>query len=288
MSLREPVGAMNSAKATRRGGSMKRIAATTGARSRPQRRIQSIEVGFRLIQALQEAGTHLPLKTVAARGGMPPSKAHLYMVSFVRLGLVVQDPVTSRYGLGPYAVQLGLSAIRQLSIVDAARAPMRELQEKTRVAVYLSVWGNLGPAIVLKFDTTMEAPVSIRVGYVLPLMATATGRVFLAHMPKSDTRGVLAAQKPADNKLRVRAQRAIDSLRRRGISFSDGMHYAGVTALSAPVFDHSGALAGAITLLGWRDHLKLDLDGRAARELRKAATTVSASLGHVPGGQARP
>jgi DNA-binding IclR family transcriptional regulator len=273
-------------KARAQRGGDQRTAGSADGNTRPQRRIQSIEVGFRLIRVLEEASAPLPLKTVAALAGMPPSKAHLYMVSFVRLGLVVQDPVTTRYGLGPYAVQLGLAGIRQLSIVDAARGPMQELQEKAGVAVYLSVWGNLGPAIVLKFDAALEAPMSIRVGYVLPLTTTATGRVFLACLPESEIAPVLARGRPADRKLQARVRSAVAAVRQHGIAFSDGLHYEGVTALSAPIFDHSGVIAGAMTLLGWRSHLSLDLDGAAARDLRKAAAAVSTSLGYVAGEEA--
>jgi DNA-binding IclR family transcriptional regulator len=259
----------------------RRDSRTRGNRS--QRSIQSIEVGFRLIRVLERAASNLPLKTIATLAGMPPSKAHLYLVSFTRLGLVVQDPATMRYGLGPYAVHLGLAGLRQLDVVEAARGPMHELQSRTGVACYLSVWGNRGPAIVMKLDSALEAPFEIRVGYVLPLMATATGRVYLACLPKAVTAPVLAREKPADRALRTRAQRAIAAVHRHGIAFSDGMHHAGFAALSAPVFDHSGSLAAAITLLGQRGHLALDLSGAAAHALRNAARTVGAALGHVNG-----
>ena len=54
------------------------------------RGIQSIEVGGQLLQALLRAGRPLPLKELAQRAGMTPAKAHPYLVSFGRLGLVAQ------------------------------------------------------------------------------------------------------------------------------------------------------------------------------------------------------
>ena len=80
-----------------------------------RRRIRSIEVGFRVIRALLSAQRATPLRDIAAAAGMPPSKAHLYLASFVREGMAYQDPETGHYGLGPFAVRLGLSALRQLS-----------------------------------------------------------------------------------------------------------------------------------------------------------------------------
>ena len=39
---------------------------------------------------------------------MSAAKAHRYLVSFQRLGLVTQDSRTARYDLGPAALKLGL------------------------------------------------------------------------------------------------------------------------------------------------------------------------------------
>jgi DNA-binding IclR family transcriptional regulator len=70
--------------------------------------VQSIEVGVPLLQALAEHGAPMMLRDLALRTGMPAAKAHRYLVSFVRTGLVVQDspirtlrPRTLRAGTWP-------------------------------------------------------------------------------------------------------------------------------------------------------------------------------------------
>ena len=68
-----------------------------------QRGIQSIEVGGALLKALAHHGRALPLKDLAAEAGMVPAKAHPYLVSFGKLGLIEQDAASGRYGLGPLA-----------------------------------------------------------------------------------------------------------------------------------------------------------------------------------------
>ena len=52
-----------------------------------QRAIQSVEVGGRLLLALAEHLSPMTLKDLAARAGLPPSRAHPYLVSYGRLGL---------------------------------------------------------------------------------------------------------------------------------------------------------------------------------------------------------
>jgi hypothetical protein len=81
--------------------------------------IQSVEVGFELLNAMAEASGPMMLRDLAAAAGMSAAKAHRYLVSFQRMGLVAQDPVSTRYDLGPAALRLGLAS---LSRIDAVRS----------------------------------------------------------------------------------------------------------------------------------------------------------------------
>ena len=69
--------------------------------------IQSVEVGFGLLEALGAGAGPLMLRDLAAAAGMSAAKAHRYLVSFQRLQLVVQDAASTRYDLGPAALQAG-------------------------------------------------------------------------------------------------------------------------------------------------------------------------------------
>ena len=71
--------------------------------------IQSIEVGFRLLNVLAATNRPMMLRDIAKGAGMPAAKAHRYMVSFLRIGIVEQDSSSGRYDLGAYALELGLS-----------------------------------------------------------------------------------------------------------------------------------------------------------------------------------
>src|SRR5690606_23044127 len=81
---------------------------------------QSVETGIRLLSSLAELSLLGPppmLKILAAAAGMPPAKAHRYLVSFIRTSLVERDPVSGRYRLGAMARHIGLTAIRSLDAV---------------------------------------------------------------------------------------------------------------------------------------------------------------------------
>jgi len=243
-----------------------------------QRYIQSILVGFRLIRVLQESGAKMSLKRLAQLAGMSPSNAHLYLVSFGRLGLVVQDPITTYYGLGPYAIDLGLAAIRQLDISDLARGALEALSEELGQSVYLSVWANKGPTIILKFDAHLNVPLAIRIGYVLPLGASATGQVFVAHLSEREVEPILQLELPNSVERRKRIAEIKRNVARDSIGMSDSSLFEGFGALSAPVFDHDNRIAASITVLGPLNTLDVTPAGEAAAAVKHAAAKLTKSL----------
>ena len=93
--------------------------------------IDSIETGMQLLLAFIKLGgrTH-QLKRLAETAGMPPSKAHRYLVSLIRMGFVDRDALTGHYRLGPKSVELGTSAVRAMDAVDLAIAVMIELRRE--------------------------------------------------------------------------------------------------------------------------------------------------------------
>lgn len=250
------------------------------SQARDERRgIQSIEVGFTLIRELSKAPGKLALKALAANAGMSPSKAHLYLISFMRLGLVVQDPVTARYGLGPAAIQLGIAAINQLNVVDAAREHLEAALEKTGASISLSIWGNRGPTIIFRLDGQLPVPMSVRVGFVLPILSTATGCIFMTYLPEREWRAIASAEEAIAPGRLARAMQKIEACRKRGIAVTDSEMHEGFFGISAPVFSSDNTLCAAVTALGLSAHADLRPTGLVATAIREAARRISADLG---------
>src|SRR5205085_9178007 len=146
--------------------------------------IQSVEVGFALLEVLSQAQGPLMLRDLAAAAGMSAAKAHRYLVSFQRLQLVVQDGASTRYDLGPAALKLGLASLERLDAVKLARERVARLMEEVGHTLALAVWGNHGPTIVHWEESPSAVTVNLRLGDVMPLLTSATGRCFAAYVSK--------------------------------------------------------------------------------------------------------
>jgi DNA-binding IclR family transcriptional regulator len=256
--------------------------AQTGTDDR--RHIQSINVGFSIVRRLVEAPGSLSLRELADATGMPTSQVYLYLVSFMQVGYIVQEPSTNRYDLGPLALEAGLAVLRKTDVVDIAKPVLLDVQEQTGESVFLAVWGNRGPCIVSKVDGTRRSPMHLRVGYVQPLLVTATGRVFLAYLPAGETAELVGAEfaslAPNDALTPAELDKIIAKTRKSGLGISDNLRHDGFASLSAPILDNAGSIRAAMTVIRPVSHFEDLHTSDIERTLRAAAASLSHRLGY--------
>ena len=249
--------------------------------------IQSVEVGYALLQALGQAAGPLMLRDLAAAAGMSAAKAHRYLVSFQRLGLVTQDSGSTRYDLGPSALRLGLASLSRLDAVKLARERLPSLMATIEHTLALAVWGNRGPTVVHWEESPHAITVNLRLGDVMPLLTSATGLCFAAHTAREAIAPLLREE--MDRARRQGRQdvpttlagvdRLLDEVRDRGIARVVDTLLPGVVGFCVPVFDADAHLVLGIVTMGPTGSFDPAWDGAVATPLIEAARRLSADLG---------
>jgi DNA-binding IclR family transcriptional regulator len=255
--------------------------------SRDSRGIQSIEVGGELLRALARSGEPMMLRDLAREAGMAPAKAHPYLVSFSRIGLIEQDETTGRYEIGRLALELGLISLRRLSAVRIATPKIAALADSIDHAVSLAVWGTHGPTVVRLEEPSHPVHIAMRAGSTMAMLETATGRAFAAFLPPKtlkaalddglDRLGIGYNPKRLKN---AEVAELLDEVRRHGLARAIGDPLPGVNAFAAPVFDHSGRVVLVITAMGPAGTFDARWDSAIAAALRDVASDVSKRLGY--------
>ncbi|UXH77233.1 IclR family transcriptional regulator [Roseateles amylovorans] len=264
-----------------------------------RRGIQSIEVGGRLLKAAAARGQPMPLKALSQAADMTPAKAHPYLVSFCKLGLMNQDPATGYYRLGPLALEMGLIGLRQIDPIREATAMLEDLAQDIGHTVAIAVWGSQGATIVRTADSPAAVHVTMRHGTVVSLFDTASGPLFAAHRPVAEVKTLLtdARQRGPMDLARVGRhdrRRAVPSwaefarqlaeIRERGMHRSVGGIVEGVSALAVPVFDGDGQMTIALTAIGPSGAFDSEWEGEVAQRLSRAAAELMQRIGgRAPG-----
>lgn len=227
------------------------------------RGVQSVEVSLRILRVLAQGGGPMTLSEIAAGVGMPAAKVHRYMASFVEAGMV-DHRRSGSYDLGPLAAEIGLAAVARVDVVNRAADALPSLVEDTNCTAMLSVWGSRGPTVVRWERARVPLVTVLGIGSVLPVLRTATGRAFIAHLPERVVAEALRAESEKAKKAEIAAIR--EEVRKTGLAAADQTFIPGLFALARPVLDLQGQAAAVITLIATEPSL-LDEAGTIRRRL---------------------
>lgn len=246
---------------------------------RTSRGIQSVEVGGQLLKALAHTGRRMALKDLARAAGMTPAKAHPYLVSFGKLGLIEQDADSGHYGLGALAIQMGMISLQQLDPIRLAIAELPALALDIGATVALSVWGTHGPTIIRVEEGPADIHVAMRHGTNASVRNTASGKLFAAFMPCALVQAALAADGHPHALEEPGFLQALETTRREHFSAVAGELVAGISAMSVPVFDSFGHLVLSLSVIGPSSTLDISAHAAPARQLRQCAQRLTQRLG---------
>lgn len=273
---------------------MKRVSTTPQEENRAlsadvdnaQQGVQALETGFQVLAAFASTPVPMRLSELARAAGVHPAKAHRYLVSFARVGYVMQN-VDGLYQLGPAAVKVGLSAVAQMDYVRLLAPLLTEISSELNETTFAAIWSPEGPTILRLSQSWRPVTVNLRISAVLPMLASSAGRVFTAwHAPALTQRLIeaeLARRREAGSDdadwASVEALRA--SVRAQGVAAVRGDYVQGVNSVSAPIFDYQHQLVAALGIVGLEGSLGEVQMQIAADRVRTTAASISDQLGHA-------
>jgi DNA-binding IclR family transcriptional regulator len=246
--------------------------------------VQSVAIAATILKALAAAGGELPLKGLATATGMARAKVHRYLASLRATGLIEQDAETGHYRIGSAAIAIGLVGLGRTSPVRQIQDALPRLRDAIGETVTAAIWGDHGPTIVAMEESDHPVTMNVRMGSVLPLLSSVIGRVFLAFMPETATRPLVAAERrasasglPANEEVSA----LLAEIRTQKVAWAQSPLLPGVDAVAAPVFDYRGKLAAVICAVGRSEGMRTDGSSPVVAALADAGRELSHRLGQT-------
>lgn len=248
----------------------------------PERRyaVPGLERGLRLLQLFDRQRPVLGCAEMARALAIPRSTAFRLAQTLEALGFLLREG--ERYRVGPAVLRLGFEYIASLEVSDLARPVVERLRDQTGLASQLVIRDGREVVVVLKAAPSAAFATNVSVGTRLPAHATILGRVLLSEADEA----TLDALYPAGALPRASAnapasladlKRLLREDRARGYAVSESFFEHGVSAVAAPVRDHSGAIVAAVSVTAQRPNL----EPRELRErLVKLVTEAARELSH--------
>lgn len=246
--------------------------------------IQALDAAMQVLSALATSPGPIGVTDLARAAGMPVSKVHRYLASFVHAGLAIQSGRSGRYNLGPFAAFLGIEALARNDFVNRAADDLEELCLQTKLTALLTVWGNNGATIVRWERAASPMATSFGLGSTCPLLTSASGRIFLAFLPYRLVADAVKVELNRAVELKIAwpdlhpsrkgVEQLIAKIRQDHLASVDGRYIPGLRAIGAPILNWQGEAEAAVTLVGTREDV-LAADGTTRHFLQEFAEAHS-------------
>jgi len=245
----------------------------------------SVKKAFQILQAIGDSTAELGVSELSKRLKIGKSTVHGITSALEELGVLVRDPIKKKYNMGVTLLELRKKAYGKMALRDMAKIPMEKLMEKIGETVFLGVLNGDHVTILDMVESHHEMKITSPPGTRLPLIAGATGKVFLAQLEEIKVKEIIqktglvryTSKSIIDPK---KFFKEVEETKKKGYAIDDEEYMLGVKAIAAPIQTASPPQA-AIWVVGFTSSLNDQKMERIILEIRKTVQEISHSMSPV-------
>lgn len=248
----------------------------------PSYPVPALEKGLDILETLAAAAVPQSLAELAAALERSSSELFRMLNCLEQRGYITREPVSGKYSLTLKLFSLAHAHSVTEKLLRAANVPMQELTEKARESVHLSVLERNRLLVVAQQESPERVRLSIEVGGEFDPVATASGRLLLAHA--SDERreqafAGSAAWKAMSARARTTFVETLGEIRKTGLSFAESETIEGVRDVAVLVGHPASGVVAALAITRLLRRGQRGDEAALVAAMRGTAREITASLG---------
>lgn len=252
--------------------------------------VQSVDRALSMIEEIARSGAEgIAMSDLAERMGMSRSAVWSTLQTLTARGYVAETGggYGRSYVLGMALARLGEQALSQVTVRDVAMPFLRTLSNETGLTSRVAVLWDSVITVVGRFDAPGAVRFNLHFGEPELLHCSAVGKAFLSVLPEEEAQRLIEQQG-----LPRRTRNTITDVedlighlrttRQRGYSVDDEEDAEGIVCIGAPVLDHRGGPAAAISVTGLKQGIAEWRIDQIGSVVAAHAAELSEKLGAIP------
>ncbi len=226
----------------------------------------------------------LSLNEMVHLSGIPKTSAHRMIGSLEEMGFLSKD-AEGKYTLGMLFLEFGQLVAERLDMRKIAYPIMKDLRDEIGEAVNLTMKENKEVVYVEKLDTMHPVRLFTKIGRRSPLYTGACSRIILAYLPEKEQEDYLNETEllpyaigTITDKETLRS--VLRKSRQDGYTISHSELENHTSSVAAPIFDHTGQVAGGISVAGPDVRFQKEQLPTLIKKVKTAAADISQKLGY--------
>jgi DNA-binding IclR family transcriptional regulator len=186
--------------------------------------------------------------------GIHKSTVHRLLATLERKRVLERDPLTGMYHPGIRLLQVSSLALEQNDLRQLAAPLLRQLCERHRENVNLSVLDDTDVVYLDVIESPQRVKLAASSGLRLPAFCTASGKAILAFLPEEEVQQILAKGMPQHTRNTILTPEAyfenMRNTRKLGFAMSEQEFEDGINAVAAPILNGNNRPIASISIAG--------------------------------------
>ncbi len=234
-----------------------------------------------ILELLAQAQDRVRLADLASRVGLSDNKTSRILKALCAKGLV--EGLKGHYRLVFSPATFAQKQLNNMSVINAAHPVLVNLANRLDEAVYLTIPKDEEVLFLDMADSHQQIKTESLLGRLLPFFSNAAGKV----MRSLDSRELVERLlkkigRNKGNRELKKLELELEDIRSKGVAVDKGGLGEGIISVAVAVRDYSGAVIGAIILIGPSFRIMERIEKEIIPTLKEGADMLSGSFGYCP------
>ena len=247
--------------------------------------VNTITRTFLAIEFMAEHNDWISLRAMARELEINEASMFRVLNALKNLGYVRQHPQSSEYQLTLKITGISAQLLGNVRLREIAHPFLKNLTSETNETTHLAIMDGNEFVYIDKADNFQAMQMRSRIGQRGLLHCTAAGKALVAFYPEEDRPKLLdsldlqSLTKHTITDLDDFKEQLVE-VRRDGYALDNEENEIGIRCIGAPIFDHTGVVAGALSISGWTISMTPERMPALADELLEVSQQISNELGY--------
>ncbi|MFQ1008244.1 hypothetical protein B6D12_06795 [Gilliamella apicola] len=197
---------------------------------------------------------------------------------------VFLDEKSGKYTLGFKSLELGISSLVNVNIVDIAIPHVKSLSNTINETCFLGVYNSGNVVYLYKSEGNNAIHTSSNLGHLRPAYCTGLGRILLAHQSQDEIERILQSSLPQYTQKTITDSQQLNELlakvRRENIAYDWEEVEEGLVCVASGIFNYSNEVVAALSIAGPSHRMHNQIE-KCASLLKETTNLISKRLGYI-------
>ncbi len=237
---------------------------------------------FTVLESVVGSERPVSLADAMADSGLLKPTVYRILVLLERAGLLLREPNAKRYSPGPRLSKLALDTLLNPALRAPRHAILQTLVGETGETCNLTMLDGNEIVYLDRVEAASPLRLDLRPGSRVPLHCTASGKLFLSHLPRKYRQKLIHStplKRYTKNTITdtTLLERELDRIRANQLATDNEEFLAGTTCLAIPVRGQNGRLCVSVAVQAPTARMTLEQSLQHLPALRSAAEYLSAT-----------